>query len=332
MCSAAMPFAQAETNSAEVTLASIQRIDPHPAYSMVYAGDYDLDGALVGGISDDTDILRHIHALYGVISSKAEIPPGKACTGFTATTPDGSSLFAHNEDWEYGEFLVLFTKPAKGHASASIVAVDNFKARTPGQRAEALSAPFYPLAGMNDAGLAVSTYSVPTHRATDDPTKRPLIWPCAIRLLLDRASTLDEAIELLDTYNILIEPGHSLQLLVGDSTGTSAVIAWVEGALTVAPRTKAWQAVANFTQANVPPEAWSSGEGYERWLIADNFLGARPNAMSVSLAFEVLKYTAQKGGTQFSVEFDQTHSVFSIAWGRAFGRLHRYALDGHPLD
>ena len=69
-----------------------------------------------------------------------------------------------------------------------------------------------------------------THMETGN---RDLTVTMAVRLLIDRAATVDEAIELLRNYDIHTGHGWTQHLFVGDASGDGAVIEWHKGQMKV---------------------------------------------------------------------------------------------------
>ena len=55
---------------------------------------------------------------------------------------------------------------------------------------------------MNEKGVCIALLAVPEVWMIDDPDKITLNTTTAIRLVLDKAATIDEAVELLRKYNI----------------------------------------------------------------------------------------------------------------------------------
>lgn len=96
-----------------------------------------------------------------------------------------------------------------------------------------LAAPFTPLDGINDAGLSCGIYM--TYQggedtvATDqkDPEKDNITSTTMLRLILDYAETVDEAVELIQKYNLHDSAQTSFHYMIADATGKSAILEWV---------------------------------------------------------------------------------------------------------
>ncbi len=71
---------------------------------------------------------------------------------------------------------------------------------------------------MNERGLAVGMMAVPSAQAGSDSRKVTIDSLAAIRLLLDKAQSVDEALSLLGAYNIDWGSGPPLHYLIADST------------------------------------------------------------------------------------------------------------------
>ena len=311
--------------AAQKTLDTFVQLDAYPAYVMTYSGDYALDTALSNGIRNEKDVLEHFENLYQrpVTGHGSLDLEHKACTGFTALSENGDAYFGHNEDWKKGDYLVLFTAPASGYASISIGDISNLREN----RDSLLLAPFFPLAGMNSTGLAVSTYSVPECKTPQNQGRTDLIWPVMIRLLLDRAANVEEALQLLNSYDIVIERGNCMQFLVGDAAGNSVIVEWIDGKTVPVRRAGDWQAVTNFIQQDAPPSEFQNCWRYEA---ASEFLAAHRQQMDAELGMQLLSETAQGGdgldGTQFSVLFNQSGGDVYIVFGRRYENTYYFSI------
>lgn len=96
-----------------------------------------------------------------------------------------------------------------------------------------LAAPFAPLDGINDAGVSCGIYmsyqggdeTVATDQ--NDPSKPDITSTTMLRLVLDYADNVDEAVELIKSYNLHDSANTSFHYMVADATGKSAILEWV---------------------------------------------------------------------------------------------------------
>ncbi len=90
-----------------------------------------------------------------------------ACTCFAAMGSDSCRLFGRNFDWTTHIALLLFTDPPDGYASVSMIDLEHAgysDTNTPDawtNRYNLLQAPFLPMDGLNEKGLAVAIMAVP---------------------------------------------------------------------------------------------------------------------------------------------------------------------------
>jgi len=188
------------------TLSSLEQIDPFPLYTMIYEAEYSQAGV---------DVL--------IDNENAQ---SWACSLFAAMGDREGILFGRNFDWDFSPALLLYTDPQDGYASVSIVDIAYLgygeeKAfgltELPLSELTALmGAPYLPFDGMNEAGLAVGMAAVSPGGMEDDPGKQTIDSLQVIREILDHAATVDEAVDILESYNIDWGSGPDLHYLVAE--------------------------------------------------------------------------------------------------------------------
>lgn len=211
-------------------------------YRMDVKGGFYFDKFLEsGGAKNDTSLINFItqnitKGLIDLTIEESEI----ACASFTATTKDGDKLFARNYDFSKTNTCLVFTDPGDGRY-ASVSTVDlQFIGMDVDKDVEGLmnkitclAAPYAPLDGMNSAGVSCGIYmsyqgetTVPTDQNTDKPD---LTSTTMLRMILDYAGSVDEAVELVSKYDLHDSAATSYHYMVADSTGKSAILEWVNG-------------------------------------------------------------------------------------------------------
>ena len=109
-----------------------------------------------------------------------------------------------------------------------------------------------PFDGMNERGLAVAMAQVPEARSPSG--ERPAGSLGVMRLVLDRAATVAEAVAIFRRTAIDFSGGPPLHYLVADASGDSAVIEYVDGRVEVIPRgERPFQAMTNFVLTGGAP-------------------------------------------------------------------------------
>lgn len=219
-----------------------ERDDAHldgAVYSMDVRGGFYLDDFVAqGGAKTDKELIDFITSKItkGLIKmniSESEI----ACSSFTAATEDGDRLFARNYDFSKTNTCVVRTRANEGrHASISTVDLQflglDVEKDVEGlaNRITCLAVPYIPLDGINDAGVACGIYmtyqggSVPTDQNTEKPD---LTSTTLLRLILDYADNVEDAVEIASSYDLHDSAKTSYHYMVADASGKSAILEWV---------------------------------------------------------------------------------------------------------
>lgn len=225
----------------------IDRNDEHldgSVYRMNVSGDYYFDDFLAeGGATNDSELISFITGKItkGLLDMGLDAPE-IACSSFTATTESGDRVFGRNYDFSKTNTCIVYTEPGNGrHASYSTVdlqflGMDENKDVTGLMNIiSCLAAPYAPLDGINDAGVACGIYM--TYQggepvtATDQQTDKPdLTSTTMLRLVLDYADSVEEAVELIRQYDLHDSANTSFHYMIADSTGRSAILEWVPAA------------------------------------------------------------------------------------------------------
>ena len=222
------------------SLASLKEIDDYGMYQMVYYGDYGFDDFLEVGATSDADIEAFVTSqlLKGLPIDLGVT--GDGCTAFVTKNDNGDILFGRNFDFLYAPSLQLFTNPENGYASVSTVNLsfagyseDNLPDGFSFNSFLTLAAPFLPFDGMNEKGVAIALLAVPEAQPPYNVDNVTLNTTTAIRLVLDKAATTDEAIELLQQYNIYFSGDVTCHYLISDANGHSVIAEYYDNAIQV---------------------------------------------------------------------------------------------------
>lgn len=235
-------------------------------YTMTYDGDYGFDAFLEIGASSDADIEAFVtkRLLKGLPIELNVSDAG--CTAFVSRNEEGDIIYARNFDFLYSPFLQVHTNPDNDYASVSTVNL-SFAGYGEGnlpssgisfQNFLTLAAPFLPFDGMNEKGVCIALLAVPEVWMIDDPDKITLNTTTAIRLVLDKAATIDEAVELLRKYNIYFSGDVTCHFLIADATGKSVIVEYYDNGLQVVESDTDYQIASNF----IAYHGLNIGEGY----------------------------------------------------------------------
>ena len=215
------------------TIGSIKQLtnneDGYNLYRMDVKYDYSLDNIINYGIKDDQTmidaILKESLPLLPV-SIKA---PNFGCTAFTLTDKDGDVHMGRNYDFSKNtSAMLVYCAPKDGYKSIAFAALDNVSANVPDanikSKLASLTAPFICLDGMNEKGVSIAVLTLdsePVHQNTGKPV---ISTTLAIRLVLDRAATTEEAVELLRSYDMFASSGRDYHFYITDASGDGRVI------------------------------------------------------------------------------------------------------------
>jgi predicted choloylglycine hydrolase len=243
----------------------------------------------------------------------------------TPTTPFGCSLFATNDatdplfarnfDWDPAPAMLLFTSPPDGHASVSMVDLSYLGITDP-REGDLTDAPLLPFDGMNEKGLAIGLAAVPDGEAGSRPDRPTVGSVRIIRLVLDKAATVEEAVEVFESHNIDFSGGPTLHYLVADASGKSVAIEFVDGEVVTLPT----QAAVNFTLTGTDEAARSTDTRYRT-----TTEGLRPG-MDWKSAMTLLS-EVQQGHTQWSVVYGLKTGEVHLTTDKLYDRVHEFTLD-----
>ena len=230
------------------TLASFQKLSDRDeahrdgaVYQINFSGDYFFDEFLSqGGASNDAELISFVtrSITKGIIPMHIKTS-SIACSAFTADTQSGDRVFGRNYDFSATNTAIVYTDPGEGrHASYSTIdlsflGLDADKdVETIGQKFLTLAAPYVPLDGINDAGVACGIFmsyqgegkGTPTDTQTDKPD---ITSTTLLRLILDYADSVEDAVALAQQYDLHDSASSCFHYMVADSTGRSAILEWV---------------------------------------------------------------------------------------------------------
>lgn len=250
-------------------------------FAVRYAGDYGFDEFLEqGGAASDSEVVAYLseHLLSGLdLGFLGNI---FGCSTIAAASPEGEALFGRNFDWNTCEAMVVASVPENGYASISTVNMDFITQGAGGavgmalrlDEVRTLAALYAPLDGMNKAGLAVSVNMIQDSASINQDTGKPdITTTTAVRLLLNQAATVDEALALLEQYDLHASMNMMIHFALADKTGRSVVVEYIDNEMVVTET----PVVTNFYLAEGDKYGIGTTQSHERYEILMDSLSSR---------------------------------------------------------
>ncbi|MFE0148461.1 linear amide C-N hydrolase [Nonomuraea sp. NPDC059007] len=276
------------------TAAGLRRLDDMPLYEMTFHGGYDAEAPLT-----EAELARN--------------GDGWACSLFHRP-----GRFGRNFDWDPNPAMVVHADPPDGYASLSQVDVSYVfppaarpDLKSAQDRRRLAHAVLMPFDGMNEKGLAVGLAQAPH---ADLPARTPgrtvVSGTRIIRLMLDRAATVPEAIELMRRYDLDFSGGPQLHYLIADRAGRSVVVEFAEGRMNVIDE----RYLTNITMTGADRNTKLADRRYRLLSEGD---GTEP--------MQLLKRVAQTH-TRWSIVYDQENLTAKIVTAQRWDRVRDLRL------
>jgi hypothetical protein len=318
-------------------------------YEMTYKADYAFDKYLKIGSGNYKELgnflYKNIYHQNLINNAAPQLKHG--CTSFSARNDKGNVIYGRNFDLKYSmsvSIMMLRTKPAAGYASVTFVYVPHLsyigstdELFTPYRpnlgSTNNLIAPYIPMDGVNEAGVAVSTLDAADANvlsAGQDPKKVTIWHPCRMRLILDYAKNVDEAIALLGKYNTFFTEDDTDHIMIADRSGDSVVIEYHSGMMKIIRSGKPWQVVSNYTLDGKNPEDLSNCERYKiAWTSLKNKKGVITNAEAMSLLVDI-SFLDKSMDTFWSAVYDLQSGDIQLVCVSNKDKMQTFHLDMLP--
>ncbi|MDO5129108.1 MAG: linear amide C-N hydrolase [Prevotellaceae bacterium] len=313
-------------------------------YEMTYTVDYKLDDAINFGIDGQAKLTQFVGA-YLMDTQKGKsmsLTYDAGCSAFAA--PDkstGNFLMGRNFDFNHWgkdskridiPVIVVHTAPKGGKKSVSFVDgyfvfyKKGFYTDGESDLSMLMAAPYLLLDGINEDGFAISVLKLdgkPTRQT--DSSKKTVFTTVAMRMLLDRVSTVKEATDMLKQYNMCMDTDTaSYHFFMADATGDYAIVEYTGKDVNIKNPSNMetlWQndtlrCVTNFY---VSPTMLNTEFGGDSHHGRDRYNNLRAGLLkhnynlTSSQALELLKVVAQgPEGSTSSTGYTQWSEVFNL--------------------
>ena len=330
------------------TIGSIEQLtdyeDGYNLYRMDVKYDYSIENVINRGIEDDQmmidSMLKEVLPLLPV-KMKA---PNFGCTSFSLTDTDGDVHMGRNYDFKSDtSAMLVYCTPKDGYKSVAVAALDNVSANVPDENIKkklaSLASPFICLDGINEKGVSISVLTLDSEPVRQDTGKPVISTTLAIRLVLDRAATTEEAVELLRSYDMYSSAGRDYHFYITDASGDGRVVEYDCESETRELVATPTEAVTNFfiiykEKALPNQKNGIYGHGRERYDAVMKVLEEEKGNYTNDTVWKAMKSAAQNpnpvdvtSNTQWSVSYNNTDLTAEIAIRRNWEDIIHFELE-----
>lgn len=254
------------------------------------------------------------------------------CTTYSAQNEDGDYIFGRNDDlFPDDTAILIYTKPDDGYASVAMIDGVYFGYENENTNVEDIkkymqSVAHFPADGMNECGVAIAQNSVEA-QSKIDPEKVTIGSLQAVRLVLDYAKDVEDAIELLKQYNIYFELSEQAHFMISDATGRSVIVEYVDGEMIVLENDHPWQINTNFVVSQyIDEEDAATRELCLRYQDAHRTLQKKNGVLKGEEPIDLLRDVVQ-AHTLYSTVYNKTSGDIQVAMRRKFSRIYQFRMD-----
>ncbi len=301
-------------------------------------GDYGFGAFLAqGGADSDAEVVTFLaENLLSGYDLTTLVRGLFGCSTIAAQGEGGARYFGRNFDWNRCDALVVMTNPDDGYASIATANMDFITGSVRGgllgaamnvDEIRALAAIYAPLDGMNEAGLAVSVNMIQDSADIGQNTGKPgLTTTTAVRLMLDRASSVDEAVELLAQYDLHGSMGMMVHFAIADSAGRSVAVEYIDHEMIVTDT----PVVTNFYIAEGDKHGIGTRQSHERYAILNDIL-ANNETLTMDDMRDALDSVSKDNfeefaSTEWSIIYDLTHKTARYYHRENYERAFDFSL------
>jgi predicted choloylglycine hydrolase len=175
---------------------------------------------------------------------------------------------------------------------------------------------------MNEHGLAVGMAAADGSVAPRGAAKPTVTGLRIIRLMLDEAKTVQQALAIIDRHNLDWSGGPPLHYLLADAAGDAAVVEFVDGRTHVHRKRDPWIAATNFLLTGAEE---AERQADRRYRTASGRLRKAKGALTADGALDLLESIAQPH-TRWSVVYGLRSGDVRLVMGRQYGTVHDFRL------
>lgn len=333
-------------------------------YEIDYNQDYMLDSVMQPGITEQTGLFRHIASLLfdNLPAENPEVKYGAGCSAFAAQEAEGKGfLMGRNYDFRHftpdnksylpTSAILVRTAPEGGKKSISMVDGLNlgfgqgFYNDGKTDLSMLMALPYAALDGINEDGFAIGVLALNEKQTNQQTGKQRIGTTVAIRMMLDKASTVREAIEMLKNYDMDMRGnGHSnYHFFMADATGDYAIVEYTFDKDRTEPKVMevftaddSLRCVTNFYVApsmTGTTDGWGSSHGKDRYENLRKTLDEKKHVMKEDEAMQLLEKVSQPpteeltSQTQWSALYNLTEKTLRLTILREYAKEYNFRIE-----
>ena len=333
-------------------------------YEINYTADYKLDQVLKSNITETNALFQYIaYLLYDTIPAKSpKVAFGAGCSAFAV--PDDERIdYLMGRNYDFRHFdktgtsyvptsaILVHTAPANGKKSISMVDGLNmgfqqgFYTNGNTDLSLMMGLPYAALDGINEDGFAIGVLAL-NEKQTCQETELPRIsTTVAIRMLLDHASTVKEAVAMLKRYDMDMRGNgrSNYHFFMADATGDYAIVEYtipkgdsIPRVMEVLTGNDTLRCVTNFYISPTmigTTDGWGSEHGKGRYETMRKTLHENNYTLGESKAMVLLDSVSQPpteeltSQTQWSSLYNLTEKTLRLTILREYGKEYNFKVE-----
>ena len=302
-----------------------------------YDNDYNFEEFLnQGGASSDSEVIRFLTNTVSKSMSELEFNDKSfGCSTISTKSENGDRIFGRNFDWYNCEGMIVVSRTPGNYKSISTVNMDFIKAGAGissivmSDEMKTIASLYAPIDGMNEKGVCISVNYIEDSSKIEQNTSKPdITTTTAIRLILNKAASTEEAIKLLEQYDMHGSMGYMTHLCLSDRNGKSVVVEYINNEMKVIDT----PVVTNFYIAEGEKHGIGTQQSHERYDILMKRLEETNNQMSMedvknSLESVCKNHYHDGETTEWSIVFNQTTGETQYYHRENYNQSYKFMLD-----
>lgn len=297
-----------ENEEKRASLDSIKKEAPADMYSMTYYSSFLFDEYLKEGFKGNDAFIGFVtEKLLGSMEELSAIK-SHCCSAFVCRNKKNEVLYCRNFDIEeFSPCCMLKTLGKDGYKSIGGTDISILCNSKTGDLAlnrpfslPALALPYRSHDGMNEYGVAASILMAGRAKTDCDGRKKMLSVLDVIRIILEKAKSVDEALDVLKDYTVDFHSVNDtpFHYFIADASGKSVVLEFGEGK----PAVIESKYVTNFNLEGKP-----DGVGHDRYDTIKKTLEEKSFVINEKEAMNLLAKVCMKNMERYSVVYNLTN-------------------------